>query len=73
MKWLCWLLHDWSQWSAAIEEKHTVTYNPRSIGRMSYVRTSKVQGRSCFRCGKIQERIVRVVGERPKMASEPTT
>lgn len=67
---LCWLIHDWSQWSAPKEEQHTITYNPRSFGRRSYIRTSLTQGRSCYRCGKVQERIIRVLGERPELDNE---
>lgn len=66
-KLLCLLRHDWSQWSAAKDEEHIVTYNPQSFAARSYIRTVRLQGRSCFRCGAIQERVIREIGERPAL------
>lgn len=53
----CAILHDWSQWSGTKEERAFV----RQVGNQ-FIRTTVIQGRSCFRCGKIQERVVRVIG-----------
>ena len=63
----CWLIHDWSQWSAARDEAHVHTVRFRTFMRMA-----RVQGRSCYRCGKITERVVRVLAERPALQSEMT-
>lgn len=68
MKMLCVFRHDWSQWSAPTEEQSVVTLNKNDITLRSVVRTTRVQGRFCYRCGQIQERVIRIVGEKPRQS-----
>lgn len=70
-KLLCWLAHDWSQWSAPQRVTNIFTYNPESYCAKSYVRTLLVQGRSCYRCGRVQERTVRKLGEARQWTDPP--
>lgn len=68
MKWLCVFRHDWSQWSAPRDEESVVSPHKHGVTIRSYTRTARVQGRACYRCGTIQERIIRILGEKPRQS-----
>lgn len=62
---MCWWIHLWPEWSEPTDEQYLVTYNPRQHFRKVYLRTVRVQRRSCIRCGKVQESVIRTLGEYP--------
>lgn len=60
MLWLCWIRHAWSSWGMPHEEER-----PRRVMGDWVFTTRLIQSKECHRCGQINQRVVRKLGERP--------